>query len=48
MTHLRHAHTAIAMLDTMCNEAGTLIDANAGTISSTTTPIGTPVGTRTW
>ncbi len=29
---LRHAHAAIAMLDRLCTEMGTLIDANAGTL----------------
>ncbi len=45
---LRHAHTAFLMLATMCNEAGTLIDANAGTLGTTFTPIGTPQQDRTW
>jgi hypothetical protein len=45
---LRHAHTAFLMLATLCNEAGTLIDANAGTIIGAFTPIGTPELERTW
>ncbi len=45
---LRHAHTALAMLDTMCSEAGTLIDANAGTLGGSAAPIGIPTTVRTW
>jgi len=45
---LRHAHTVFALLATMCAEAGTLIDANAGTLGGTATPIGTPTRDRTW
>jgi len=45
---LRHAHAVFAMLDTLCSEMGTLIDANAGTLAMTTTAIGTPKAVRTW
>ena len=31
---LRHAHAVFAMLDTLCSEMGTLIDANAGTLGT--------------
>jgi hypothetical protein len=44
----RHAHAAIAMLNTMMTEAGTLIDANAGTIGTTSTGIGGRQAVRTW
>jgi hypothetical protein len=45
---LRHAHTALAILGTMCSEAGTLIDANPGTLGSVTTGIGNQRANRTW
>ena len=37
---LRHAHAVFAMLDTLCSEMGTLIDANAGTLGTSTNVIG--------
>jgi len=45
---LRHVHAVFAMLATLCAEEGTLIDANAGTLGTTTTAIGTPLARRTW
>ena len=48
MSKLRHAHVVFAMLSTLCSEMGTLIDANAGTLGTVVTPIGTPAGHRTW
>ena len=48
LSRLRDAHAVFAMLDTMCSEMGTLIDANAGTLGSTTNVIGNAVGKRTW
>lgn len=45
---LRHAHAVFAMLSTLCSEMGTLIDANAGTLTTASTPIGGLTGTRTW
>jgi hypothetical protein len=44
----RHAHTAIAMLNTLCSEMGTLIDANPGTLGTTATGIGSRITVRTW
>jgi hypothetical protein len=48
LTKLRHAHGVFAMLSTLCSEMGTLIDANAGTLTRTTNPIGNAKGKRTW
>ena len=45
---LRHAHAVFAMLDTLCSEMGTLIDANAGTLGTTTNVIGNVKKVRTW
>jgi hypothetical protein len=45
---LRHAHAAFAVLDTLCSEMGTLIDANPGTLGRTTNAIGNSVARRTW
>ena len=45
---VRHAHTAFAMLATMCAEAGVLIDANPGHFAGSATPIGTPQSRRVW
>jgi hypothetical protein len=45
---LRHAHAVFAMLDTLCSEMGTLIDSNAGTLSSSTNGIGNVTKKRTW
>ena len=36
MEKLRHAHAVFAMLNTLCSEMGTLIDANAGTLGTST------------
>ena len=40
ISRLRDAHVVFAMLDTLCSEMGTLIDANAGTLGTTTDTIG--------
>jgi hypothetical protein len=45
---LRHAHAVFAMLNTLCSEMGTLIDANAGTLGSAATGIGGRKNVRTW
>ena len=45
---LRDAHAVFAMLDTLCSEMGTLIDANAGTLGSSTDTIGMTKLKRTW
>jgi hypothetical protein len=45
---LRHAHTIFLTLATLCNEAGVLLDANAGTLKSAATGIGARQGVRTW
>jgi hypothetical protein len=45
---LRHAHVVFAMLDTLCSEMGTLIDANAGTLGRGTNQIGNSKVKRTW
>jgi hypothetical protein len=45
---LRHAHVVFAMLDKLCTEAGTLIDANAGTLGTGTNGIGNTTNKRTW
>lgn len=45
---LRHIGTAFTMLATLCNEAGTLVDANAGTLTNGTTGIGNGDKKRVW
>jgi hypothetical protein len=45
---LRHAHAVFAMLDTLCSEMGTLIDANAGTLGKSNNTIGNAITKRTW
>lgn len=45
---LRNAHVVFAMLNTLCSEMGTLIDANAGTLRTASTGIGGQIGNRTW
>ena len=45
---LQQAHAVFAMLDTLCSEMGTLIDANAGTLGSAATGIGGRKTVRTW
>jgi hypothetical protein len=46
---LRHAHVVFAMLDKLCTEMGTLIDANAGTLNyGMTNGIGNAKVKRTW
>ena len=48
ITRLRDAHAVFALLDTLCSEMGTLIDANAGTIGKSTNVIGNATTKRTW
>ncbi len=48
ISRLRDVHAVFAMLDTMCTEAGTLIDANAGTLGTGTNIIGNVTHKRTW
>jgi hypothetical protein len=48
ISKLRHAHVVFAMLAQLCSEAGTLIDANAGTLGNSTNPIGNATRKRTW
>jgi hypothetical protein len=48
VSRLRDAHIVFAMLSTMCSEAGTLIDANAGTLGNTPNGIGSAARKRTW
>jgi hypothetical protein len=48
MMKLRHAHGAFAMLATLCAEIGTLLDANPGTLGTTTNGIGNARARRTW
>jgi len=45
---LRHVHAAIKLLDTVMTEAGTLIDANAGTFTTAATGIGGIKTVRVW
>jgi hypothetical protein len=45
---LRHAHSVFAMLDTLCSEIGTLIDANPGTLGRGSDTIGNSRTKRTW
>lgn len=46
--NLRVAHVAFATLAEVCNEIGTLIDANPGTIKTVATPIGGVKTVRQW
>jgi hypothetical protein len=48
LAKLRHAHAVFAILDTLCSEMGTLIDANAGTLGTTANQIGNRKAVRTW
>ena len=48
ITKLRHAHVAFAAMAQVCSEAGVLMDANPGTLKSTTTTIGNPRPYRSW
>jgi hypothetical protein len=48
LARLRDAHAVFAMMSTLCSEIGTLIDANAGTISGSTNQIGNATKKRTW
>ena len=48
ISRLRDAHAVFAMLDTLCSEMGTLIDANPGTTGRTTNGIGNAITKRTW
>jgi hypothetical protein len=48
LMRIRDAHAVFAMLDTLCSEIGTLVDANAGTLGRTTNPIGNTFTKRTW
>ena len=45
---LRHANAAFQMYATLCQEMGTLIDANAGTLGTKQDTIGFNVAKRTW
>jgi hypothetical protein len=45
---LRHAHAIFLTLATLCNEAGVLLDANAGTLGRSQDGIGNSKGVRTW
>jgi hypothetical protein len=44
----RHAHTAFAMLDKLCSDIGTLIDANPGHLANAATGIGGNQTRRVW
>ena len=48
ISRLRDVHAVFAMLNTLCTEAGTLIDANAGTLVNSTNIIGNATHKRTW
>jgi hypothetical protein len=48
VSRLRDAHAVFAILNTLCSEAGTLIDANAGTIGNSTNGITNATTKRTW
>ena len=48
LVRLRDAHAVFAMLSTLCSEMGTLIDANAGTLTKSTNGIGNVTTKRTW
>jgi hypothetical protein len=45
---VRHCGVVFTMLATLCNEIGTLIDANAGTFGASNIPIGLVKTVRTW
>ena len=45
---LRHAHIVFALMNTLCTEMGTLIDANPGTLTTAPTGVGGRVSIRTW
>ena len=48
ISRLRDAHVTFAMLAALCSEMGTLIDANAGTLTNGTNVIGNATRKRTW
>jgi hypothetical protein len=48
VSRFRDAHIVFAMLSELCSEAGTLLDANAGTIGNSTNVIGNATVKRTW
>ncbi len=48
LNRLRTYQAAFSLLNTLCTEMGTLIDANPGTIGTTALPIGTRKDVRTW
>lgn len=48
MIKFRHAHAVFGMLSTLFSEAGTLLDANPGTLSTAQTGIGARTTVRTW
>jgi hypothetical protein len=48
VSRFRDAHCVFAILSQLCTEAGTLLDANAGTIGNSTNPIGNATRKRTW
>jgi hypothetical protein len=48
ISRLRDVHAVFAILSTMCSEAGTLIDANAGTLGTGINAIGNATHKRTW
>jgi hypothetical protein len=45
---IRHAHTVFATLAQVCQDIGTLVDSNPGTLGTTSTGIGGRKGNRTW
>jgi hypothetical protein len=45
---LTDLHTVFAVLNTLCTEAGVLIDGNAGTLGTAATGIGGRIGHRTF
>lgn len=48
VTKFRDVHTAFAMMATMCAEAGALLDANPGHLTTAATPIGGRASVRVW
>ncbi len=48
ISRFRDAHCVFAILSTLCTEAGTLVDANAGTLGTSTNGIGNVTNRRTW
>ncbi len=48
VSRFRDAHIVFAILSQLCSEAGTLLDANAGTLGSSTNQIGNATMKRTW